>query len=192
MNFEELQQQWQAIKSEPRSHGELRSMMYASPAWRLKKVTVKEILRFCARAFALIVLIVLFDLFGSWSSGIFAAWSIFLFLDEYLGLRYLRFLPQQATIRETLTEVLVNIRRVALVSRLAHGLIWMIVVLVLGMKVQVGVMNTVLWALMLLPVLVAVGWWSSRKWSHKMAEVKEMLEEFGEDRNASAGLYLET
>ena len=92
MNFEELQQQWQAIKSEPRSHGELRSMMYASPAWRLKKVTVKEILRFCARAFALIVLIVLFDLFGSWSSGIFAAWSIFLFLDEYLGLRYLRFL----------------------------------------------------------------------------------------------------
>ena len=166
----------------------MRSMMYASPISRLKKVTAKEILGFCARALVILTLIVLFDLFGSWSTGISTAWGIFVFLDNYLGLRYLRLLPQKATLEQTLTEALVRIRRVSLVIRIAHGMIWMMVVLVLGMTVQIGAMNTILWAVMLLPVLVAVSWWSARNWSHQMAEVKEMLEVFGEDRKISVGL----
>jgi len=187
MNFEVLQQEWQAMKGEPRSHDELRSMMYASPASRLKKVAAKEILVFSGKALIIAAVIILFDLFANWSSGIFAAWSIFLFLDEYVGLRYLRIIPQQETLQQTLAEALVSIRRVALVSRLAHGMIWIIIVLVLGLKVQVGAMNTLLWALVLLPLFVAVSWWTSRKWTQKIAEIKEMLQVYNEEQKLSIG-----
>jgi hypothetical protein len=181
MKLEELQRRWQAVKSEPKSHEELRRMMYASPAWRFGGLTRKEVLALSGNMLIMVSLSIAFNFFGSWDTALPAGCSIVLLLDEYLGLRYLRFLPKKDTLEKTLTNALTRIKQRALISQLVHFLTWIALVLLLGTKVQVGTMNIILWALILSPLLVAVFRWNSRKWSKKNDEVKAMLREFGKE-----------
>lgn len=182
MDMEALRNEWHATKSEPKTHDEIRHMMYRTPLARLKRMTPTEIMAMCAKAVFLVGVIVVFDLFKFWSSGIFALWSIVLFLDDYMGLRYLRIFPgMEGGLRQALAVSLARMKRVVWVTRLAHGLLWLALVLVLGLTVQVGSLNILRWALMLLPLLVAVNWWISRKWSYKIAGLKETLKEFEEE-----------
>jgi hypothetical protein len=180
MKFEELQRAWQAVKTEPKSHEELRRMMYASPVWRLGGLKRKEILALSGNILTIVVLSIAFDFFGSWDTALLTVWSFVLTLDHYLGLRYLRFIPQKDTLQETLMDMLTHIKQRALISQIVHFLAWIALVLLLGTKVRVGTTNMILWALMLLPLLVAVFWWNSRKWSKKSDEVKALLEELSE------------
>ncbi len=188
MDIEELQKEWGAIKSEPKTHDELRRMMYQTPLSRLKRLTRKERLRLIGKSVFIAAVIVGFDLFKHWSSGIFALWTIVLFIYDNLGLRYLRIFPgMEGGLHQALTVSLVRMQRVVLVSRLVHGLIWLALVLVLGLTVPVGSLNILLWALMLLPLLVGVNWWTSRNWSPKIAGLKETLREFSEEETIPNG-----
>ncbi len=186
MKFEELQQEWRAVKSEPKSHEELRRMMYASSAWRFRRLPWKEVLRLFGNVLLMAALIIGFDLFGRLDTALPIGYGIVVGLDEYLGLRYLRFLPQKDTMQKTLTAALTRIKQAALISQIVNFLAWIALVLILGTNVQVGTMNLILWGLVLLPLLVAVAWWNSRKWSKKNDEVKAMLKEFGEGTSIPA------
>jgi len=181
MNFEELQKEWQAVKSEPRSHSDLRTMMYASPDTRIRQIKGKEILKFCGSAMLIGVLTYAFDLLKNWSSAVFVAWSVFLLFDEYLGLRYMSFLPQKDTLQKTLMELLSRMDNVKLWSRIAHASVWIITVLILNIRMQLELADTALLALLLFPLLMAMSWWSTRKWARKIAEVKMILKELNEE-----------
>ena len=174
------------MKSEPKSHEELRSMMYSSPAWRFGGLTRKEVLALSGNMLVIVAMGLAFGFFDGWDTALASSCGIVLVLDEYLGLRYLRFLPQKDTMQKTLTAALTRIKQAALISQIVNFLAWIALVLILGTNVQVGTMNLILWGLVLLPLLVAVAWWNSRKWSKKNDEVKAMLKEFGEGTSIPA------
>jgi len=186
MKLEELQRRWQAVKSKPKSHEELRSMMYSSPAWRLDGLTRKEVLALCGNMLVLVAIGLAFGFFDGWDTALASSCGIVLLLDEYLGLRYMRLLPKKDTLEKTLINALTRIKQLALVSQIVHFLAWTALVLLLGTKVRVGTMNVILWALMLSPLLVAAFRWNSRKWSKKNDEVKAMLKEFGKESGMPA------
>jgi len=153
-------------------------MMYASSTMRFRSVPMREFLTFALKASIIVVVVVLFDLFSNWSTGIFAALAIMELLDEYLGLRYLRIFPQQETIQETLVQMLIRIRQVVMVTRIAYIIAWITVVLLLGLNVTLGSFNVIRWALILLPLAAALIWWSSRRWKSKLNEVNTLLESY--------------
>lgn len=188
MNFEQLQQEWQSVKSEPKSHDELRRMMYSPSVYTMKRITQPEKIQLIAKVAMILAMIFLFDLFGSWSTGISAGWGIYVFLNEYLGLAYLRMLPQTGSINEALAQALARLQRVSLVSRLANGAVWLTLVIVLGMTVQLGSFNTLWWALILLPVLVVADWWNGRNWSARIRETEELLSIYYEDPDPAVEL----
>ena len=186
MKFEELQQEWQAIKSEPKSHNELRRMMYAPPVWRFRGLTQKELLELIGSGMIIVGLDILVAIYEEhwyrhWYDLLTWIPAFVVVLNPYLQWCYLRFLPQKDTLQETLISALTRIKRLALVSQIVNVLIWIALVLILGNKVQMGAMNMILWALILLPLLVAVNWWSSRRWSRNNDEVKALLKELSEE-----------
>ena len=185
MSIEELQREWQAIEIEPYSESELRSMMYAARAPRMRSMQGKEI-----RNFALKLLVIVAFCLGfvrDWASGIWLLISFIGLLDEYLGLRYMRLLPQKDTIRNTLLSALSKMKRAMLLSRLAYACMWLVVVLIAATKMDLGFWNTVLLGLATLPLLFLMSWWSSRKWSLKVGEVNAMLKEFNEEPEVAVG-----
>jgi len=181
MTIEELQQQWQSVKSEPRSHRDLRRMMYASPALRMRNISRQEGVRFIRYLLILVGLTWAFDLLSDLSTAIPIVYAAFLLVDEYVGLRYMRFIPQEATLQRSLQDSLSFIHRAVVFSRVAHGAMWLSVVVVLYFAIPLSPTAAVGWAIALLPFAVAINWWSSRKWSRKVAEVKMMLKELNDE-----------
>ena len=186
MTLEELQKEWKLMKIGPRkSHEELRRMMYASPAWRFRGLTRKEIWGLSWNGLVIIALIVVFDTFSSWFSTACILYGIIQTLDRYLGLRYLRLLPQKDTMQGTLMSALAHIKRMAIILLIVSILIWTAVVAALGTSVHLGEWNVFLWGLILLPLLAALIWWTSRTWSERRDEVKAMLKEFDEEASVA-------
>lgn len=188
MTFEELQKQWQSVKSTPKSHDELRRMMYAPRTFTVRLMTRKERMDLLLKASSIVGLIWAFDLFESWSTGICAAWGIYLFLNEYLGLVYIRLLPHDDSIVEVLQRISYSLQRVLLVSRIANGMVWLTLVVVLGITVPVEGLSPLLWAVMLLPVMLAANWWIGELWSERQREVQEMLRVFNPETENTAGM----
>ncbi len=188
MSIEELQQQWQSVKSEPRSHRDLRRMMYTAPAMRVRNVSRKESMRFIRYLLILVVLTWAFDLLSDLSTIIPIVYGAFLLVDEYVGLRYMRFIPQESNLERSLQESLAFMHRAVVLSRIAHAAMWLGIVIVMYFTVPLSVTAALVWAVGLLPLAIAVNWLSSRKWSRKVAEVKLMLKELN-DEVAFAGDY---
>lgn len=188
MKFEELQREWDSIKSEPKSHDEIRRMMYSSPARRFRSLTREQIWGLTWNGLFVLVAIFLFDALNHWISILSIVWCIVQALDRYLGLRYLRFFPQESadTIRDVLTKMLAYIRRRAITSSVINAGMWLALVIILGTGVYIGTLNIVRWALILLPVLAAVMWWNARTWSKQRNEVMATLKEFDEEAGAAA------
>lgn len=182
MKFEEAQRVWKSMKYKPTRREELLKMMCAPPPSRFKIPQWTEIGRFCLYMTFTLAIILVFELLNDWSSGIFAVLSLILVVDEFLGLRYLRFLPQKATIRKTLLDFARRVKRLMIWSLIAHAGIWLAAIVILGMRMKWEPMGTLLWAVLLLPVLLAVSWWTSRKWKRQLVAVKIMLEELNEDK----------
>src|SRR6266850_7120013 len=106
MKLEELQREWQAVKSEPKSHDELRKMMYSPRAWRFRSFMRRELWKLMAE---LLVFASGFLLTGwSWrlTDFLYVLWFIIVILYNYLGLQYLRRLPQKDTLKKTLINAL--------------------------------------------------------------------------------------
>src|SRR5882762_3402161 len=106
MNFEEMQKAWNSVKSEPKSDEEILRMMYAPHGWRFRGLTRKEVWGLTWNGLVIVALIVVFEPFRSTSSTIWFIVSLLLGilqdLNQFFGLRYLRFFPQKDTIQETL------------------------------------------------------------------------------------------
>jgi hypothetical protein len=182
MDFETLQKEWNAFTCEPKTHDEWRSMMYASPAWGFRGASLRSWLNFFMKLTVLLVIAVGFDLFGSWSTGICAGWGLYIFLDDYLGIRYLHSPPHQDGILESLLYMKERVQRAWLVSRLAHILLWLTVVVVFGQTVPLANQNTFVWALLFSPALAAIYWWNSRRWTGRLQEVVDLLNEFTDNQ----------
>src|SRR5260221_3294157 len=177
MKLEEFQREWQAVKSDPKSHDELRKMMYAPRAWRIRSFMRRELSNLAGQ---FLLLASTFLILGwSWrlTDFLYLLWSIIAILYEPLGLRYLTRLPQKDTLKKTLISALTRTKQLAVVSRFILSLLWILLAIILGMRVYVGPMNVILWALMLLPLLAAVMWWTSRTWSKKSAELRDLLDD---------------
>ncbi len=184
MKFEEAQRVWKSMKYKPTRREELLKMMYAPPPSQFKIPQWREIRRFCLyMAFTLVILLA-FEFFNDWSTGIFAVLSLVLVIDEFLGLRYMRFLPQKATVRKTLLDFARRVERLMVWSLIAHAGIWLAAIVILGMRMKWEPIGTLLWAVLLLPVLLTVSWWTSRKWKRQLEAVRIMLEELNEDKEA--------
>lgn len=181
MNIEELQQQWNAVKPAPKSHDDLYRMMNGSGRWVFKSVNTRELIRLALSALVMLALTLAFDLMNDLSTALPVVWASVLFVDEYIGFRYMRFLPQEATIRESLQRSLSLMQSAMALSRVAYALIWILMLLTVYFYFNLSLVETAGWALMLLLLGVAVTWWSSRKWTSKMGEVKLLLQEMNDE-----------
>ena len=163
---------------EPKSHDELRKMMYGSKKLRLRKITEKEFVQLSGAV--LLVAILAIDGYINYIA-VSAIWCVVLFLDQYLGLRYLRFLPQKETLQATLMNIIKCIGRRQTMSYVNNALIWATLAFVLGTGARGGIMNIFRWALMLLPVLAGVVLWISWTWSRRRNEVNDLLREMNDE-----------
>lgn len=120
-----------------------------------------------------------------WTDFLYVLWFIIFILYNHLGLRYLRRLPQKDTLKKTLISALTRIEHLAVISRIILFLLWILLAIILGVRVYVGTMNMIRWALMLLPLLAAVMWWTSRNWSKKSAELRDLLDDIGEEASVA-------
>jgi len=120
MTIEELQKAWHSVKSEPRSHDELRAMMYSTKSPRMRRLQRKEILHFFISLSVLAAISLAFKFYEDWSTGIMIPLGVVEILDEYLGLRYVRWLPQKGTIEKTLLSHLKKLKLALLLSRLVQ------------------------------------------------------------------------
>lgn len=188
MTLEELQKEWQSVKSTPKSHDELRRMMYAPRTFRIRLMSQKEFRDFLMKAAFIVGLIWAFDLFANWSTGICAAWGIYLFLNEYLGLVYIRLVPTDDTIEQVLRKISDSLQRVLVLSRVANGLVWLTLAIVLGITVPVQGISGILWAVMLLPVMLAANWWIGEVWSERKWEVQQMISTFSDEPENTMGM----
>jgi hypothetical protein len=181
MKFEEYQREWQTVQSEPKTHDELCKMMYAPRAWRLRGFMRKEISSLMGELLTFASGFLLTGWSWRWTDFLYVIWFIIFILYNHLGLRYLSRLPQKGTLKKTLISALTRVKRLAIISRVMLYLLWILLAIILGMRVYVGTMNMIRWALMLLPLLAAVMWWNSRTWARRGDEVKELLKEFDEE-----------
>jgi hypothetical protein len=174
--LEELRKDWNALRFEKKSEAELRRMMYASVLSRLTGFRVrdrKENINFLGKFLLALTVIIAFRLFSDLSTAIFAAWSLLILIDDYIGVRYLYFIKYQDTTEATLRKSLTFLKRLTLGVRLAHVFVWMSIILAVASTTTTW--NTLLTAMLSLPLLVVVSWWTSKKWMDKATEVKELL-----------------
>jgi len=83
MTLEELQKAWHSVKSEPRSHDELRAMMYSTKSPRMRRLQRKEILHFFISLSVLAAISLAFKFYEDWSTGIMIPLGVVEILDEY-------------------------------------------------------------------------------------------------------------
>ncbi len=187
MTIEELQKAWHSVKSEPRSHDELRAMMYSTRSPRMRRLQRKEILHLFLYLSLVAAVTLAFRFYKDWSTGIMIPVAVLEVLDEYLGLRYVRWLPQKGTIEKTLLSHLKKLKLALLLSRLVHVTLWTALVVVVGINLQLGFWNAVLLGSAAVPVVFLLTQWSSRKWSQKVKEVNELLKEADEEPEMPVG-----
>src|SRR5260221_10904201 len=173
MTIEELQKAWHSVKSEPRSHDELRAMMYSTKSPRMRRLQRKEILHLFISLSVLAAISLAFKFYEDWSTGIMIPLGVVEILDEYLGLRYVRWLPQKGTIEKTLLSHLKKLKLALLLSRLVHVTLWTALVVVLGINLKVGFWNAVLLGVAAVSGVFLLTQLSFRKWSQKVKEGNE-------------------
>lgn len=182
MKLQELKRDMDTLQFEPKSEETLRRMMYASVLSRLTGFRVrpiKENLVFLGKLLLLVAATIFFKLYSDPTSAVFAAWSLLALIDEYIGIRYLYFIKYQDTIEKSLKATLAKVKRITLVSRLVHIAIWGLIIFIAASTTTAW--NTVLTALLTLPLLVVVSRWTSKKWTNKITEVKAMLHDIADD-----------
>ena len=85
MTIEELQKAWHSVKSEPRSHDELRAMMYSTKSPRMRRLQRKEILHLFLYLSLVAAVTLAFRFYKDWSTGIMIPVTVVEVLDEYLA-----------------------------------------------------------------------------------------------------------
>jgi hypothetical protein len=187
MEFEELQKAWQEIKITPKTHDELRRMMYVARASHLRDVPRKEIISFCLGMGAMIALSWIFKLFSEWSTGLLMAVAFVEVLDQYVGLRYLRLLPEKNSLLEAMKDLLARVKLVLLLSRLAHAALWLVVVWFAATQMNLDFWKAAAVAVVSLPLVYLLSWWNARKWSQKINEVNSLLADLADDAERTVG-----
>ena len=116
MKIEEMQNEWKMVKSSPRSHGELRKMMYASPVRRMRRMQWREKLSLSQTLVAFVVVLWVTESLKEVPTAVLACWLLYTLLDQYLGLRYFSLLPNKATVHKTLTNSLSKLEDALILS----------------------------------------------------------------------------
>jgi hypothetical protein len=153
----------------------------------MRRVQRKEILHLFISLSVVAAATLAFRFYKDWSTGIMIPVAVVEVLDEYLGLRYVGWLPQKDTIEKTLLSHLKKLKLALLLSRLVHVTVWIALVVVVGMNLELGFWNAVLLGLAALPVVFLLTQWSSRKWTLKVKEVNALLKEFYDEPEMPVG-----
>jgi hypothetical protein len=179
MTLEEFTEKWQAMRFPHRSHDDIRRMIYAKREWRLRKLTTMEFLRPIFDAVFIFVMIVLFNMFSHWITTIGAFWCIGMWLERYLGLRYLLFVSffsqKNTPMQQLLQRALAWIKAITQIINVTYVLLWIAASLVMTLQKSSGQGINFWWALILSPALAGAIWWSNRKWREKREEIEGML-----------------
>ncbi len=175
--LELLKKDWNALKPEHESAEELQQIKEASRMSRLMTRPTKDHVVFAGKVLIAVTAIMVFDYFTA-SKPFTMAWIIFLLLDDYIGYRYMYFLPSRDSIRETLEMSLVTLKRLRIIYVLTPIVIWIILRMILpllpnGERVAVT-------AMALLPVLFLICLWVWIKWSFRIREVAEKLRTYND------------
>lgn len=172
-----LKNDWSELKPEHESTEEMQRIVHASRLSRLTRHTTKENVMFAGKVLGAVAAIMVFDFFMG-SKPITTAWIIFLLLDDYIGYRYLHFLPVRDSVRETLQMSLIALKRLRYIYVLIPVAIWTVLTLILPMLPNGE--RAAVTSLALLPVLFLVCLWVWIKWSVRIREVAERLRTFNE------------
>lgn len=175
--LEQLKRDWNALKPEHESAEELQRIKEVSRLSRVMTRPTKDHVVFAGKMLIAITAIMVFDYLTA-SKPFTMAWIIFLLTDDYIGYRYMHFLPARDSIRETLDTSLRTLKRLRIIFVLTPIVIWMILRMILpllpnGDRVAVT-------ALALLPVLLLICLWVWIKWSFRIREVVEKLRTYNE------------
>lgn len=175
--LEQLKRDWNAVKPEHESAEELQRIKEVSRLSRVMTRPTKDHVVFAGKMLIAITAIMVFDYFTA-SKPFTMAWIILLLTDDYIGYRYMYFLPARDSIRETLDTSLRTLKRLRIIFVLTPIVIWMILRMILPLLPNGDrVAGT---ALALLPVLLLICLWVWIKWSVRIREVVEKLRTYNE------------
>lgn len=175
--LEELKKDWNAREPEHESTEALQRIAHTSRLSRLTNRPTKEHVVFAGKVLVTVIAIMVFDYFMV-SKSFTIAWTIFLLIDDYMGYRYLYFLPARDSIRETLQMSLVTLKRLRFIYVLCPIAIWIILKMILPLLPNGERAEGT--AMALLPVLFLICLWVWIKWSIRIREVVEKRRSYNE------------
>lgn len=176
--LEALRHDWDSLKYNHLGKEKLQQVANESPLSRLAKRSIKENLVFGGKVLVTVIVMMAFNIVGSAHTPIAAAWVALLLIDDYIGFRYLYFIPQADSVRTTLEMMLMALRRLRVLYALAPLVIWVLFTgLSLWHPFHERATNT---SLGLIPVLAFVCYLTWRIWTRRIKEIEERLELYNE------------
>ncbi|MBS1542167.1 MAG: hypothetical protein JST14_00920 [Bacteroidetes bacterium] len=176
--LEALRHDWHSLQYKELGKEKLQQFANESPLSRLAKRSMKENLVFGGKVLLTVIVMIVFNIVGSWYTPIPAAWVALLLIDDYIGFRYLYFIPQAESVRMTLQMMLLALRRLRALYALAPLTIWVLFTgLSLWLPLHERATKT---AIGLIPVLAFVCYLTWRIWTRRIKEIEERLELYNE------------
>lgn len=176
--LEALRHDWHSLQYKELGKEKLHRLASESPLLRLAKRSMKENLVFAGKVLLTVIVMIVFNLVGSAHTPIPAAWAALLLIDDYIGFRYLYFIPQGESVRSTLQMMLVALRRLRVLYALGPVMIWVVFTWLSPWLPHHE--RATITALGLIPVLAFVCYLTWRIWTRRIEEIKERLELYNE------------
>jgi hypothetical protein len=176
--LEALRQDWRSLEYKNLGKERLRQMMNAPVLPRLAKRSWKENLLFGGKVFITGIVMIFFNAFGSGYTPIAATWAAVLLIDDYIGFRYLYFIPTADSVRETLLTALLWLRRLRLMYALGPVFIWVVFTLISPLMPDKDRALTT--AFVLLPLMTFVCFLTWRMWTRRIETIQKRMQLFEE------------
>ncbi|HRI79661.1 MAG TPA: hypothetical protein PLR06_09020 [Cyclobacteriaceae bacterium] len=176
--LEALRQDWHSLQYRHLGKEKLQQFVDATPLSRLAKRSRTETLVFGGKVLLTVIVMIAINAFGSWYTPIPAAWAAVLLIDDYIGFRYLYFLPPADSVRLTLQAMRLALRRLRMMYTFTPVVIWIVITLISPLVPNHGRANII--ALELIPLLVLVCFVAWRIWTRRIEEVEDRMQLFNE------------
>ncbi len=176
--LEALRHDWHSLRYKHLGKEQLTEVISATPLERLAKRSRKENMLFGFNVLITVIVMIAINAFGSWYTPIPAAWVALLLIDDYVGFRYVYFLPPADSVSMTLRTALRALRRLRVMYALAPVMIWVVITMMSALLPNNG--RAWIVALELIPLLALVCVVTWRIWTRRIEVIHERMRLFEE------------
>jgi hypothetical protein len=178
MTFEEMKAAWDKIEVPAISNEEMLKMTRVSNDPHVRRMRFVLLWQTIAAIAGVGYVFVVANLLTApvWlTSGFILGVFAYLFTD-YLGYRWLVYLPAQGNVKQGIESFLRRMKILVFLSRLTTAWLGAAIIGMMVLRVPIAD-NVMIWIVMVTPVLF-ITWLASRKWAGRVEETKRLLKEY--------------